>query len=541
MRSLAVTESDRQFRSGEVTMEFGLDREILERIDPVPSLKRIRNDLQSDFIYAPHLSAIYHAGGADLWALLAQKLRSGRFGPRLPITIEVPKASGFTRPGSILWPCERLAYQAVIDALAPVAEAALDRSVVYSNVLLDPDSDGFMFQPSGDSYQAFRVELTRLCHSAKYIHAVRADVACFFERLYQHVLVNLLRSAACPAPLVSCLEQLLLSFTQKDSHGIIQGVFPSDFLGNFYLTGIDASHQAQGIPFIRYVDDLYCFFPSEAEARKHLVTLGRWLRSDGLNLNEAKSHVILAADLLRDETEVDEMFAAAKEEAGDQLQRQDFYGSTLLMEPFGQEQESAEERNVDLAATRALFDRQDVDPKTRQKIDSFCLAVLTAGRDPYAVDYVIGSCVAHPHMAQRYTMYLAQFVAQDRDLVSYVEGLLTDDGLFEYQIMWLYALLMQAEVISPAAVALAARRLQNASLYETVRAAIAVFIGKYGSPGQRRILKAHYQNEPSAFVRAALVFAARYFGGSERNTCFAAWGGHDEVNALVVTAARKIT
>jgi hypothetical protein len=84
-------------------MPFGIDRQVLESLDYNLAIKRIRNDLQSDFIYAPHLSAIFHKSADDLWDFLFHKLSRSQYEPRLPIILEVPKSNGFTRPGSILW------------------------------------------------------------------------------------------------------------------------------------------------------------------------------------------------------------------------------------------------------------------------------------------------------------------------------------------------------------------------------------------------------------------------------------------------------
>ena len=126
----------------------GIDPEVLELINPELSLGRICRDVRSDFIISPHYASIFANIGDILWEEIKSNLRSGNFEPELPITIEVPKVTGLTRPGSILKPSDRFIYQALIDVIAPVAESNIDRSRVFSSVLLQSDPEYRMFADS---------------------------------------------------------------------------------------------------------------------------------------------------------------------------------------------------------------------------------------------------------------------------------------------------------------------------------------------------------------------------------------------------------
>ena len=75
---------------------------------------------------------------------------------------------------------------------------------------------------------------------------------------------------------------------------------------------------------------------------------------------------------------------------------------------------------------------------------------------------------------------------------------------------------------------------------EAVRAIGALLVAKYGNAGQRRLLKNYYQDEPSPYVKASILYSARYFPKGEREACYTAWGGHDEVNSLIVVAAKRM-
>ena len=45
----------------------GLDRTVLDQIDPQLALGRIKNDILSDFILSPHYGAIFEHVGDQLW------------------------------------------------------------------------------------------------------------------------------------------------------------------------------------------------------------------------------------------------------------------------------------------------------------------------------------------------------------------------------------------------------------------------------------------------------------------------------------------
>jgi hypothetical protein len=78
----------------------GFDGALLGKIDFKQAISRVACDTQNDFIIAPHYSAIFKYASDDLWQQLKKSLQSGDYNTKLPISIEVPKKTGLTRPGS---------------------------------------------------------------------------------------------------------------------------------------------------------------------------------------------------------------------------------------------------------------------------------------------------------------------------------------------------------------------------------------------------------------------------------------------------------
>jgi hypothetical protein len=516
----------------------GLDPTIIGLIDTNLSLGRIRRDLNSDFILSPHYAAVFAHANDDLWEQTKSSLRSGCFEPELPITIEVPKLTGLTRPGSILKPMDRLVYQTLIDVIAPTAERYIDRSRTFSHVLVDPDPEYQMFKNDHDCWNNLHESIKQYSEDPNWSHAIRADVANFFERLYQHVLINLLRSSDCPSGAVNLLEELLLSWMERDSHGILQGMFPSDFLGNFYLVGLDSYLEVQGVPSARFVDDLYIFYPSKPGAQKGMTELCKSLRREGLHLNDRKSQILETEKLIHEETQIDRMFNEAREELVGVFPGANWYGFQSIW--LSEESESSEEE-VTLHAVESLYQRIEEPDAPSNRIELFCLPILAEAGSEIAVQRALDGLVERPYLAKIYSSYLMRLIRVNPQIKNEMQRVLKEgDFSYDWQLMWPIAALLSTDRIERSTVTTVIRILCNHSCSVALRALSAIFVGKHGDPGQRRNLIQQYSNEPSDYVREAILFASRYFPASERRSCMSAWGGHSKVNALIARAVQKI-
>ena len=517
----------------------GLDRDVLTNLNPKLAIGRIKTDVQTDFVLAPHYSAVYEHAGDELWQHVGQVLGSGAYEPELPITIDVPKKSGLTRPGSILGPIDRLVYQAIVDLIATPAESQLDRGRVFSNTLLRQDPSFQMFESNHLGWTKFQQLLNRHCTDRRWPYVIKADIASFFERVYQHNIINLLHSAGCPPKAVHFLERVLSAWMEKDSHGILQGMFPSDFLGNFSLCGLDADLGDRGVPFIRYVDDIYLFYPSLDEARRGLVELCRTLRNDGLHLNESKSGILNSHSLLREETELDRKFKSARAEIEESMGGTEVYGFLTF---WKSEEEEATEEDIESEAVELLYGEvASASAAQAEKIERFCLPILSATGSEIAIERCLGGIGDRPHLVQLYSAYLARFVSSKTEIVRGLESLVRKgDLIYDWQLMWPIAALIPAGSVSNQTVTSAFRTLRDSSRSVAVRALCALLIGRHGSAGQRHNLRGHYSSESSPYVRSGILFATRYFPSQERNTCLGAWKGHSTTNTLIAHAVRAL-
>ena len=240
----------------------GLDQIVVQDIDWSNAARNIVLDVRSDFILSPHFDAIYNKCSEQLIEKTTQALRSGGYQPRMPITFSVPKGNFLTRPGSILEPQDRLVHQALIERALPQIEENMDRNRAFSHI---PDGENALFRPSHEGWDAFQVKVKQISDDSQFI--LRADIANYFETIPQHAVINLLSSSGVQREIVSLLEEQLLSFQERTSTGIIQGIYPSDILGNFYLSDFDADCEMHDLASARYVDDIFVGFADRSKAR----------------------------------------------------------------------------------------------------------------------------------------------------------------------------------------------------------------------------------------------------------------------------------
>jgi hypothetical protein len=93
--------------------------------------------------------------------------------------------------------------------------------------------------------------------------------------------------------------------------------------------------------------------------------------------------------------------------------------------------------------------------------------------------------------------------------------------------------MMKAEGVTKETVNVAIHWLQDRQVIKEVRAMAAIFASRHGNFNQKRTVRLEYENEPSEYVRSAILYSSRFFTKLERKTCKKARGGHGDVNSLI--------
>ncbi|MQB34740.1 RNA-directed DNA polymerase [Rhizobium rhizogenes] len=521
------------------------------------ALQRIIHDLRSDFIYAPHIGFIYRHVGEELVEIVKRELKDGQHKPGLPLTIEVPKSHrmrvrvrpprpgpAYSRPGSILLPKDRLFYQLLADKAAPIIEAKTDKSRSFSHRLEDDDSSN-MFKPTRVCWGELQKALIRHSSDRSNRYVVKIDVANFFGSLNQHTLINVLADAGYPAKYLSRLEALLTAYTgERSSRGIIQGIYPSDLLGNFYMEPIDRFLADQNIPSARYVDDMYIFLASVDASERLMRQLIPELRSYDLVLNEAKSAIMPKTALNTEEPDLEALFEEAVEEISNQIEEEDFdadYGFQSEWEDDDDAEDDGDDEDDDedleLEATKVLFDAIADHPGHEETIERFCLPLFAKALSDYAVDHVLDAFKKRPSMSQIYVSYLAKFLPETT-VYQFLCGSLEDQSLVDWQVMWILAALSTKKPPDDTPVTRALQILKDGSVHEATRATAAIYVGRYGDAARRRALIGIYSSV-SPYVQSAIYFSSRYWPRIERGNAKAQWGALNPLNELLTKAMAK--
>lgn len=401
-----------------------------------------------------------------------------------------------------------------------------------------------MFKPNHESWDHFQTRVEDICSESTFV--LKADISHYFERLPQHHLVNLLSAANCKSEVVSLLEEMMLAFRERNSFGIIQGVYPSDILGNFFLSDFDAYCELSEIPSARYVDDIYMGFQSDAEARQGLSNLIETLRKDGLHLNEYKSKIVQSEELVREETVIDRLFDDVRSEVEDNedYDRTSPYGFDVEWDEddegpeWDEEDDEGDEEGEDNndpegAAVERLMASIEEYPGYEDQIEKFCLPILRSASLDSALDYVLRKIREKPHQTRLYFSYISTFVPSSSDLVKELEKLVDDDVISDYQRMFLMATLFRSQSIKRASVNTVLQWLQNPRISKETRAMAAILAARHGVAVQKRAVRTSYESEQSDYVRSAILYSAKFLTPADRRTCKRAWGGHNSLNTLI--------
>ena len=430
---------------------------------------------------------------------------------------DLPKQNGLTRPICYIDVDLAVAYQALVDHIADLIEPYIssefdDRILSHR---LRQSSSPIMFKSPVEAYKTFIGKQHTLAKSKEYSHCVRLDIANYYERIYLHKLQQLLERRNVPGIVTTALCNLLRKFANGDSHGIPQGFWASDYLGNIYLLYLDEFLKSQGVYAIRYVDDYRIFCNSEREAKLILKDCGEMLRGLGLNIQPVKTSIVTVEKLDPELRPVTERFIKLRESTMflRRFEIEYFHEDELWQEIQGDAPLTDEDvRKFEGLWTEAI-DQED----KRTSILSFALAGLSAGTSPTAERYILDNLGRFPYMASAVTKYLISLSFSEDNAVKILNFIESDECIHEWQQMWLLEYFRRtSDCIDPYKRRLIAF-MKRPDVHPLSRALIAEMIAFKGDDSDGEEVRRMFSNETDPRLRRHLLLAFRLLSSTDRN------------------------
>jgi len=218
------------------------------------------------------------------------------------VAIDVPKGNGNVRPGIVVNPLDRIAFQCLADEVSIEAAGNLP-SWVHGWRLTRASNKRGIYESNHTEWRNFSNRVSQSARSFKF--TAHLDVQSFFSSVDTDQLLSVLARRYRKAPVLDRLDAYLNGWHDRpNGDGIPQRSFASSVLSHIVLRPVDSfidrlCNGGESGSFVasRWMDDIWLHSDSERELQKCLVEVEQILKQAGLGLNSEKSGVFPAAQI----------------------------------------------------------------------------------------------------------------------------------------------------------------------------------------------------------------------------------------------------
>jgi len=215
---------------------------------------------------------------------LRSDMRAGRYRHQPLRRVWIPKPQGGQRPLGIPTIRDRVAQQAVLQAIEPMYEGTFSDS-------------SFGFRPGRNQHQAVQHGLKHI--AAEHTWVVEVDLKSFFDTIPHWKMVARCKDRIADERVITILARMLKAGVIQEGRwdpteqGAPQGGPISPLLSNMVLDQLDKELEARGHRFVRYADDFQIFKSTSRAAYRVMDRVAAFLEKRmHLQVNRDKSQVV---------------------------------------------------------------------------------------------------------------------------------------------------------------------------------------------------------------------------------------------------------
>lgn len=432
------------------------------------------------------------------------------FAPSPAHTCHEPKGGGLVRPGTHL----RLEDEVVFNALLGACFQQISTSLRWSQG--NPDV-AYQLAIAHDNptwvSRGFRVWRQFREKSIAYLgqgteFVLFADISAFYENIDLPRVASDLRTVGVDRRIMDLLSNCLNRWAEPRGKGIPQGYSAADILAKLYLAPVDQALRNEGHRVLRYVDDLRIFCRDELESKRALLRLSELLRSRGLNLQSAKTHVLRADRAALKVDGVAPVIATIQAELIEELTE-----AYELAGPYGTLQEleelaSAHPDDPPVEVLERAFHSHFLDANDEdfdKSLFHYLLNRLGRVRSTVAREYCLGQFAKRPEETEAILRYFRKVDVDEETENRILLFMASNQAMYHYQNFLFLRFFFENDLFPDLLTQQARLVARNRNLPSWLRSYATAILGKAGAQADLEGLEASYANCADDVERSEVI------------------------------------